>query len=388
MDLLYLGYFCEEKLFDSLVAHGSKSSHARQQFETNLIDGLQMQTDIDSLYLISYLPQVKSLQKKFGSEGNYKGLKIKYLWCNKKNPLAVIKTIVINLSKIFSLSKKSGVRIVVTYGANPLHIIPVFVLKKLCGLKIISICSEISMFRRKENIGIATKVSRKISGAFENGFDGYILLTEYMNEIINKKKAPFLVLEGMVRKREINEIMKQNAVLYAGGLTRDNGIDILLKGFRNMQRQDIKLWICGDGPLENEVKGYESRHENIHYWGLLDNEKVWELEQRAIVLVNPRYSQNDFTKYSFPSKTLEYMLSGTPVIITRLKGIPEEYFKYTFILENETAEGLKEVLENVCNMEWESLIEFGKRAREFVLKEKNAQNQCAKIVQFLREYFI
>ena len=40
MDILYLGYFCNEKLFDELVKTGSKSSHARQQLETKLINGI------------------------------------------------------------------------------------------------------------------------------------------------------------------------------------------------------------------------------------------------------------------------------------------------------------------------------------------------------------
>ena len=55
-------------------------------------------------------------------------------------------------------------------------------------------------------------------------------------------------------------------------------------------------------------------------------------------MINPRSTLDDFTKYSFPSKTIEYMYSGTPLLTTRLKGIPNEYFDFVFSAENNTEE--------------------------------------------------
>ena len=41
--------------------------------------------------------------------------------------------------------------------------------------------------------------------------------------------------------------------------------------------------------------------------------------------MNPRSADAEYTKYSFPSKTIEYLATGVPVVMNRLPGIPEEY---------------------------------------------------------------
>ena len=55
-------------------------------------------------------------------------------------------------------------------------------------------------------------------------------------------------------------------------------------------------------------------------------------------------------KYSFPSKNMEYMVSGTPVLTTRLPGMPMEYYPYVYFIEEESADGIaaakeKEIME-------------------------------------------
>ena len=62
----------------------------------------------------------------------------------------------------------------------------------------------------------------------------------------------------------------------------------------------------------------------IEFLGMLPRTDVLELQSKATILVNPRQPVGDFTKYSFPSKTIEYMASGTPLLMYKLPGIPEE----------------------------------------------------------------
>ena len=46
----------------------------------------------------------------------------------------------------------------------------------------------------------------------------------------------------------------------------------------------------------------------------------------ADFLLNPRDTEWPGSKYSFPSKLLEYMLMDRPILSTRMHGIPNEYF--------------------------------------------------------------
>ena len=61
----------------------------------------------------------------------------------------------------------------------------------------------------------------------------------------------------------------------------------------------------------------------------------------ATLLINPRFSNEEYTKYSFPSKNMEYMASGTPILTTKLPGMPKEYYEYIYLFEEESIEGMK-----------------------------------------------
>ena len=65
---------------------------------------------------------------------------------------------------------------------------------------------------------------------------------------------------------------------------------------------------------------------------------------RDRILVNFRSPNEELTKYSFPSKILEYISSGSLVLSTRLLGIPDEYFSYIVPLDQADKEKVKAVI--------------------------------------------
>ncbi|MBR0449021.1 MAG: glycosyl transferase family 1, partial [Peptococcaceae bacterium] len=99
--------------------------------------------------------------------------------------------------------------------------------------------------------------------------------------------------------------------------------------------------------------------------------------------VNVREDKSEFTKYSFPSKTIEYMLSGTPLLTTRLIGIPQEYYRYSFSVSSNTPTVLMEKLKEIAEKSAEELLEIGRRAQRFIQEEKNGQKQAKKIEEFV-----
>ena len=101
-------------------------------------------------------------------------------------------------------------------------------------------------------------------------------------------------------------------------------------------------------------------------------------EMAATLLVNPRPTGEEYVKYSFPSKTMEYMSTGTPVLTTVLPGMPKEYHPYVYLLEEETADAIAEKLGQIFAQPADAL-----KAREFILKEKNNVTQAGKILAML-----
>ena len=122
----------------------------------------------------------------------------------------------------------------------------------------------------------------------------------------------------------------------------------------------------------------------MKYLGQLRRDEVLKLQKGATLLVNPRTPEGEYTKYSFPSKTMEYMASGVPVLMYRLPGIPEEYFKHCYVVEELGENALTKALERVLSKSTEELTEVGLSARSFILKHKNPIAQMGKVVDFIK----
>ena len=104
---------------------------------------------------------------------------------------------------------------------------------------------------------------------------------------------------------------------------------------------------------------------------------------QATLLVNPRPTHEEFVRYSFPSKTMEYMSTGTPLLTTCLPGMPEEYRPYVYLIREETPQGIARALKETLSQSDQALFDKGMAARNFILKEKNNVIQAGKILSML-----
>ena len=217
--------------------------------------------------------------------------------------------------------------------------------------------------------------------------DYYVLLSKHMAEGLGIQKEPWIVVEGIfggaINEKRSSPPTDEKVVLYTGTFDPRYGIMNLLDAFRLIDDSRYRLWICGEGLAKKIVIERAKSDSRIKYFGQLPHAEVIRLQRSATVLVNPRTSIGEYTKYSFPSKILEYMASGTPCIMHRLPGIPEEYFSYSFIAQEETAEGLKKKILSVCSMDSMQLLDAGRAAQEFVRKSKNPIHQARRIYDLL-----
>ena len=80
---------------------------------------------------------------------------------------------------------------------------------------------------------------------------------------------------------------------------------------------------------------------------------------------------------------MEYMASGTPVLTTKLPGMPKEYYPHVYLIEEENAEYLATRLRVLLEQSPLTLHALGMEARKFVLENKNNVRQSACILQLL-----
>ncbi len=220
--------------------------------------------------------------------------------------------------------------------------------------------------------------------------DSFVLLTEDMKYVLNVGQRPYIVVEGVVSissdSMAINprpKVESIKTILYTGTLAKEYGVTNLVRAFSGINDPNVRLLICGRGDCEDFVRCCASRDDRIRFLGQLSNTEAVKLQQSATILVNPRQNTEEFAKYSFPSKNMEYLLSGNPVIAYKLDGIPDDFDDHFFYVGDNSLESLRSKIVEVLSLTREERCEFAARAREFVISEKNNIKACARILSMI-----
>jgi glycosyltransferase involved in cell wall biosynthesis len=166
-------------------------------------------------------------------------------------------------------------------------------------------------------------------------------------------------------------------------LDKTNGILEILEAMEVLKCANVRLYIAGVGPLIDVVKAAAARDERIIYLGLISYDETIRLYQRADVLVNMRLTRALNTKYFFPSKMIEYLTSGIPVITTCTGHVEEEYGAFCYLLKDETGAGLARLIEMVTLKSRGDLREVGRRARAYMCSVKSWEAQGQRIVRYV-----
>ena len=217
-----------------------------------------------------------------------------------------------------------------------------------------------------------------------NCVDCFVLLTKHMVDYLHIEK-PYCIVEGIVSETQNFEIKDsvEKTILYTGTLHKRFGVMNLVEAFSKISDQEYRLVICGIGDSEQEIRVAASKDSRIQFLGQLPREEVLELQKKATVLVNPRQNNEEFTKYSFPSKTMEYLSSGIPVVAYKLDDIPDEYDQYIQYVEDDSIDTFKNKLVEVCELPFKERLMIGCKARDFVLTNKGSVLQTSKIVEMI-----
>lgn len=233
---------------------------------------------------------------------------------------------------------------------------------------------------------IAKKIDRFIINYCLRRMDCYALLSPFMRDSLPIKNKSWVLVEGIYdTSLELDNITKnrERTILYTGSLSKRYGILELIEAFHQIDNDNYCLWICGDGDGKENVLKMAEVDKRVVYKGVVSHDEVLVLQRQATVLVNPRSSKGEYTKYSFPSKTMEYLASGTPTIMCHLPAIPAEYDDFIFYFTDESVEGIKHKLIEICVKPDKELASFGKKASDFIKNKKNAVVQTGKIIELI-----
>lgn len=228
----------------------------------------------------------------------------------------------------------------------------------------------------------------KVINTLLHSFDCYVVLSEPMIEQLKIKAKPYVVVEGIYSNNscasDYIEKLPNKTIMYAGGIQTRYGVFDLIEAFHQIRNENYRLILCGPCFEMDKLNHYTSSDSRIEYRGLIPTDEVRVLQKKVTILVNPRHSTEEFTKYSFPSKTLEYMASGTPVLMSPLPSMPKEYKQYLYLFEDESVEGMMQMIKNVCSLSVSELSNKGKAARTFIISNKSSKLQVQHILKLIK----
>lgn len=398
MKILYIGTVSENQEYEKILAESRvKASSAPHVFETTLAKGMIEngigEEDIEFLafpmiaafpgskklcwgarkqrlldkYSLTWIPAVNIHGLKMFSQRQSSKKMIKR-WLNENREIEDKCVLMYSIyqpvaSNVISLCRKYGCKCYAFVPDLPKH-----------------------MYLSKSGIrGMLAARYVKKAVKIQGNFDGYIYLTEAMRDEISPEK-PYIVVEG-IADRAITEVKagerKKNVIMYAGALSKRYGFPNLVKAF-SMLEGDYELHIYGYGDYVPDLEAHSKNDPRIKYFGRVSRDEILVKEKEASLLINVRNSDDEFTKYSFPSKTMEYMLSGTPLLTTKLPGIPEEYFEHCIGLQNNEPSEIKVAIEEFFALEEVERRGIGASAAEFISTEKNQSVQAKRVLDFLR----
>ncbi len=384
MHIIYAVTTCSDKVYKQLFSDlAVKPAFQSQKYHRLLIEGLAAGAKVD---VVANPPVNRSvLSEKFvvlprETEG---GAHYRYIPAIR-NP--ILKAAFVGLGTFFQtlfLVRRDSA--VIVDGLNRITALTAMLAARLRRVPCIGIVTDLP-----DMLG-GSRFSKEMANFVIRHCTGYILLTEAMNDYLNNKGKPYVILEGhadITMKDRIPDMEKKTSprvCFYAGGVSKQYGLSNLVEGFRKADLANARLHIYGPGDYVEELESIAAEDNRIFYGGMLLNTEIVDKEQEAALLVNPRPTDEEYVKYSFPSKTMEYMASGTPVLTTVLPGMPREYHPYVYLLEDETADGIAAKLQEVLASSDGELFRKGMEARTFVLEQKNNVIQAQKILDMLKK---
>lgn len=374
------------------------------KFQTNLLKGLKdnglevMVLNIPLVRYFPHFPQILFKSKDYIFENSKCGTNVGFI----NLPILNYITQFITLKRVMNryINKNANERIVFISYNNYLPIS--LALKHAKKSKNVISCNVVADMYGKFSVDIANRnkgiigrlreIIEKKQNELSTIHDTYALLTKYMAEPLGIIDRPYVIVEGMYSENsktekivsQYNFSKKQTKdIFYAGSVGIQYGLKHLLKAFSLIEDHSYRLYIAGNGDAADLVKNCAALDERITYLGYITPNEVEQYQRSATVLVNPRTSEYEFVKYSFPSKNMECLASGKPYIAHDLICDPVEYHCYMQCPVDESDEALARKIVEVCSLTEEERNKIGEKARQFILTEKSPKKQCKKIVDMI-----
>ena len=390
-NLLFVGFLVEDGLFNDVAKKDSSPQYAAQNYQKSLLKvlgrGRWKSFSVFGSVPCSPYPKNKLtvIPPKRWGEGRISGPVFNLPGVN-----FVLRMLFFFAYLVFWSCKRRGGKIVFLYALHTPHVLPLLIARFIWGVKVIVYVPDLPMYMNfGESDGGLKRVLKKLDSKFLlascNRFDARAVITPAMFDYVDTNNSAVVDTivdesfeQGLLLSSEI-----PNGVnfTYTGGLRDGYGVVEALEYFSkvHVKNKGWNLLVFGAGPLRDVCLHYASLHDNIHFYGQVSIHVARFVQSKSDFLLNLRDPSDNRFNYSYPSKITEYMASGTPVVTTRIAGIPKDLCPYLNFVELSLS-GLEEMVKNS-----EVAIERAAMGKEFLLSSRSINSQFDKLAGLIKE---
>lgn len=319
---------------------------------------------------------------------NYKYIQVHYMWSRwmiKSTPMRFLRYH-LNLMRFLLVPKKNDV--VYTYGINKTA-------KFLVSKGSFRVFAEITEHPSIIDGGKVTAIDENQKYKVATKLDKlFVISTALKNLFISKGvKASTVEIVNMIVDSSRFNVNSTNSgekyIAYCGNASNNkDGVDKLIKAFKivSISHPNVKLYIIGKAPSKRidggnlQLAKELGLMDKIVFTGLVPAEEIPQMLKDAEVLVLNRPDSVQ-AKYGFPTKLGEYLLTGNPVVVTKVGDIPK------FLKDGESALLAspfddQEFASKIC---WlldnpYSAVEIGKKGKDVALRYFDSLVESTKII--------
>jgi glycosyltransferase involved in cell wall biosynthesis len=379
---------------DSPEFHGPAFSRAGQRTQRQLVNGLRG-AGVASLEVLSFEPlqAFPGQRRLFGRAGTLTRDTIVTRFIPFLN-IKPLKVVTVSLAAVARLASwawrhRGQRRIVCVYNLSMPPAIVVLAAAKATGTRGVALLFD---FGRPGVIVPNTWswwLDFVVNRHVVRWFDGYVVTTPAIARDLLPGRGAH-VMDGGIEPEQLaaasdtaraRQASRFRMVL-AGTLATHNGVQVALDALALLS-DDCELIVAGGGPVVSLVRERAERDTRVQYAGVLDVGTLANLYQSADLLLNLKLTQAVDTKYFFPSKFMELLGSGRPVLTTCAGHVADAYAEFVYLLRDETPAGLADAIRQIIAQGVEARERLAAHAREFVLREKTWDVQGRRLAAYL-----
>ncbi|MFW6275046.1 MAG: glycosyltransferase family 4 protein [bacterium] len=269
-------------------------------------------------------------------------------------------------------------------------------------LRIISLSIPIKIFRERNEVDNLKKDKvpshMQLKSKYESKlFHGSVIINKQLKHHIEnnlKNKSPNIIVPILIEDfKSSKKLPVKNTIVYTGTYReRKDGILTILQAFSILRKAhpEYKMILTGSPKGSKDYKkimdliASQNLEAHVNFTGYLSEEELRNelIAARMLIITKPDNRQNH---YNFPTKIGEYLISGRPVISTRVGIVGEllEDHKNVVFSGYDATEISKKMAFIINNPDAADVI--GENGRQYALTNFNYKNHTKRMIDFFNQ---